>query len=277
MKRELSKNRSVSPKIYPVSKKSISDEIVGQIMELIARGDLKPGQRLPSERELCVRFGTGRSSLREALRCLSIVGVLNVRVGEGTSVAQDGGKFLGKILEWRLITEQHDIENLIEVRIGLECLAVVRTAHSSTEADLNALDALLEKMKRSKDDHKRFAVLDVEFHLTIAKASGNPLLSDMISMIRGQLMRSLSRVLAMPNGIPLSLKEHVRIVESIRRHDSEAAREAISAHLNNALGRYRKLIAMEAQSEGQNTLPSKKRQSRKVSLRKLKNGVRVPA
>src|ERR1700710_2117541 len=123
MKRELSRIRGIAPKIRPVLKVSISDEIVSQIMELIARGDLVPGQRLPSERELCIRFGTGRSSLREALRCLSIVGVLNARVGEGTSVASDGGKFLGRILEWRLITEQHNIENLMEARGGLEVVS----------------------------------------------------------------------------------------------------------------------------------------------------------
>ncbi len=77
----------------PVVKTSISDEIVSQIMSLISNGDLKPGQRLPSERELCKRFAAGRSSVREALRCLCIVGVLNARVGEGTSVATDGVKF----------------------------------------------------------------------------------------------------------------------------------------------------------------------------------------
>ena len=118
--REISRTKLFEPKLKLVSRSSISDEIVDQIMGLIARGDLKPGQRLPSERELCVRFGTGRSSLREALRCLSIVGVLNARVGEGTSVAINGDKFMLKILEWRLISEQHDIENLMEVRISLE-------------------------------------------------------------------------------------------------------------------------------------------------------------
>src|ERR1700681_7878 len=115
-------------KIRPIKKTSISDEIVDQIMSLIAKGDLKPGQRLPSERELCKNFGAGRSSLREALRCLCIVGVLNARVGEGTSVAVDGAKFLGKIVEWRVMTEQHDIENLMEVRIALEGVTAASAA-----------------------------------------------------------------------------------------------------------------------------------------------------
>src|ERR1700761_5976895 len=99
-----------------VQKSSISDDIVKQVLKQISSGSLQPGQRLPSERELCKQFQTGRSSLREALRCLSIMGVLTARVGEGTSVATDGSKFLGTITEWRVITERYDVRNLMEVR-----------------------------------------------------------------------------------------------------------------------------------------------------------------
>src|ERR1700733_15532691 len=156
--------KSVQSKIRRVTKVSISEEIAQQIMDLIASGDLKPGQRLPSERELCKNFGAGRSSLREALRCLSIVGVLNARVGEGTSVATDGGKFLGKIVEWRLITEKHDIENLLEVRIALEGVAAANMALNGTDADIAKLGALLARMKSSVSDKKQFAAYDLEFH-----------------------------------------------------------------------------------------------------------------
>src|SRR6201994_625914 len=114
---------AIGSKIRPVSKVSISEDIAQQVLDLISSGALKPGQRLPSERELCKHFGAARSSLREALRGLSMIGVLTARVGEGTSVAADGGKFLGKIMEWRVIAEKHDIENLLEVRVALEGIA----------------------------------------------------------------------------------------------------------------------------------------------------------
>src|SRR5580700_4378635 len=140
---DLSRVMKVQSKIRPITKISISEKIAQQIMDLISNGDLKSGQRLPSERELCKNFGCGRSSLREALRCLSIVGVLNARVGEGTSVAMDGTKFLGKIVEWRLITEKHDIENLLEVRIGLEGVAASNAAAHATPADIENLGDLL--------------------------------------------------------------------------------------------------------------------------------------
>jgi GntR family transcriptional repressor for pyruvate dehydrogenase complex len=238
--------KRIESKIRPVVKTSISDEIVEQIITLISRGDLKPGQRLPSERELCKNFGAGRSSLREALRCLCIVGVLNARVGEGTSVAVDGAKFLGKIVEWRVMTEQHDIENLMEVRIALEGVTAASAALRCDEKDLLKIDALMKKMEAvTKKDEKHFAPLDLEFHVTLAEASQNFLIVDLIAMIRGQLEKALSRVLLLPNARPLSFKEHLAIVSAIKRHDPEAAREAMQIHLDAALKRYHNALGSE--------------------------------
>ncbi len=228
----------VQSKLRPVTKISISEEIAQQIMTLISNGDLKTGQRLPSERELCKNFGCGRSSLREALRCLSIMGVLRARVGEGTSVAADGGKFLGKIFEWRLITEQHDIENLLEVRLALEGISAAKAAQLRRKDDLIQLETLLAKMKESVHDARRFAVLDLEFHITLAKAADNALLFDLISMIRSQLLRGLSTVLVLPQALALSLKEHASVLQAVKRGDSDAARKAMQSHLGAALARY---------------------------------------
>lgn len=235
---DLSRTRKVQAKIRPVAKISISEEIAQQIMDLISNGDLKAGQRLPSERELCKDFGAGRSSLREALRCLSIMGVLNARVGEGTSVALDGEKFLGKIVEWRLITEKHDIKNLLEVRIALEGVAAAKVATFASKEDIAKIEELIEKMEGAVDDAKRFAVLDLEFHVLLAKASENALLFDLISMIRGQLVRGLSKVLLLPHALTLSLKEHTAIAQAIKRGNPEAAQKAMQAHLGAALKRY---------------------------------------
>ena len=234
-----SRTKVFESRIRRVTKISISEEIAKQIMDLIASGDLEPGQRLPSERDLCEHFGASRSSLREALRGLSIVGVLNARVKEGTSVAVDGGKFLRKIMEWRLITEKHDIQNLLNVRIALEGESAANAALHRTAEDIDALQKLLTRMKESLEDEPQFAVLDLEFHITIAIASGNSLLSDLVSMIRSQLARAMSKVLHLPDAIPLSFNEHVVILEAIQRHDADAARAAMQAHLEAALRRYK--------------------------------------
>jgi len=233
-----SRPKSVKSKIRRITKVSISEEIAKQIINLISNGDLLPGQRLPSERELCEHFGASRSSLREALRCLSIVGILNARVGDGTSVAPDGGRFLRKIVEWRLITERHDVENLMEVRIALEGISAANAALRANQEDMEKFRDLLAKMKLAAKDAKRFAVLDVEFHIGLAKASGNAVVFDLVSMIRSHLVRVLPRVLQLPNAMPLSTKEHIAIFEAVERRDADAAREAMHAHLGAVLKRY---------------------------------------
>jgi GntR family transcriptional regulator, transcriptional repressor for pyruvate dehydrogenase complex len=258
----VSRVQPIESQFRRVNKVSISEDIAQQILDLISSGDLVPGQRLPSERELCKNFGAARSSLREALRGLSMIGVLTARVGEGTSVAADGGKFLGKIMEWRLITEKHDIENLLEVRIALEGIAAANVARDGSEADIAKLSTLLAKMKSAVKDKKQFAALDLEFHVTLAKASGNSLLFDLICMIRNQLVTALDKLL-LPPVRPLTYKEHAAIVQAIEQHDADRARDAMHTHLQSSLARHR--ATMGEQIAAKTMVPDavKKRPSRR--------------
>ncbi len=235
---QLSRDLFVESKLRKIQKKSISEDIAQQIMDLIANGDLKPGQMLPTERDLCLNFGASRSSLREALRCLSIVGVLNARVGEGTSVALNGEKFLGKVMEWRLITEKHEIVSLMEVRKALEGLSASSAATRATKENIETLEQLLVNMKRAAKDPKAFGALDLEFHIELAKASGNTLIRDLISLIRSQLARVLTKVLLLPNALPLSYQEHCAVVDAIKKRSPTAANEAMQEHLRSAIQRY---------------------------------------
>jgi GntR family transcriptional repressor for pyruvate dehydrogenase complex len=229
------RGKSVGSKIRPIQKVSIAEEIAKQIMDLISSGSLRPGQRLPSERELCEHFGASRPSLREALRGLAIVGVLNARVGDGTSVAVDPGIFMRKVMEWRMVTEKHDIDNLLEVRLALEVISAARAARNATEADLNELRELVAKMKASGTNETQFARLDAEFHVVIAKASGNSLILNLVSMIRNQLVRALTKALRSPNAIVHSNKEHTTLLNAIESHDEDASKAAMLAHLEGFL------------------------------------------
>lgn len=225
------RGKSVGSKFRPIRKVSIAEEIAKQIMDLISSGTLRPGQRLPSERQLCEHFDASRSSIREALRGLSIVGVLNARVGDGTSVAINGGMFMRKVMECRMITEKHDIDNLLEVRLALEVMSATRAAKNATEEDLNELRELVAKMKVCGTNEVQFARLDAEFHVVIAKASGNTLILDLVSMIRSQLIRALTKALRSPNAILHSNKEHATLLNSIECHDADASKAAMLAHL----------------------------------------------
>ena len=232
------RREKASFKARPIHKSSISDDIVQQIMNQISTGALQPGQRLPSERDLCKSFNTGRSSLREALRCLSIMGVLTARVGEGTSVAIDGGKFLETVMEWRFITVKYDIKNLMELRIAIEGLAVASSAERATEEDIKGLENLIAGMETAVGDPKRFGTLDLEFHLSIARSSQNHVIFDLVSLIRGQLARPLATVLVLPQARPRSVEEHQAILNAVKRRNPGAARKAMQAHLEAATKRY---------------------------------------
>jgi GntR family transcriptional repressor for pyruvate dehydrogenase complex len=230
-------------KIKRITKNSLSEAIAEQIIGLISSGDLHPGERLPSERELCQQFGVGRSSLREALSCLAIVGVLDVRVGDGTFIAQDGQKFIGRVFEWRVLTEQQDLENLLEVRIALEADAAAYAATRGTEEQFQRLEKVLKEMQSSQNDPKKFAALDLDFHLIIAEASNNKLMHDLLTMIRGQLQQALTKIVSLPGGTRLACDTHKEIYDGVRKRDPQKARCHMKNAIQLALDRYRKAAA----------------------------------
>ena len=131
-----------------------------------------------------------------------------------------------------MLTERHDLENLMQIRIALEGLAAADAALHGSEEEIDKLEAFLPQMRQALRDRKRFSALDLEFHVTLARLSGNPLLADLVYMIRSHLARGLERVLLPPDALPLTLKEHTRIVMKIRQHDPEGARQAVSSHLH---------------------------------------------
>lgn len=227
-------------KFKPIDKTSLSEEISRQIMHLVSSGDLRPGQKLPSERELCTRFGVGRSSLREALRCLAIVGVLETRVGEGTFLALNGDKFIGTVLGWRVATEPKNVENLMTVRIALESETAANAAIHSTQESIDVLEEILQRMKASLNDRMPFTAADAAFHLAIAKASDNELVFDLLTLIRSQLEQALLKVGAWPGGPETACIEHRRILDAIRNRDAEAAKAAMRDHIGEALKRYQR-------------------------------------
>ncbi len=230
---------SAREKLQKVKRTSLSENIAQQILTLISTGDLKPGQRLPAERELCKYFGVGRSSLREAIRCLAMIGILEVSIGNGTFLAITAERFVGKIFEWRLLTEEHNMQNLMEVRLALEDAASARAAICGTEEQFKQLEAILKKMQSNISQPRRFIKFDLEYHVLIAEASNNKLLHDLLLMIRSQLSAAMLRFVSMPGGAALACKHHVALLKALKARDPQAARSIMHNHLTVSLERYR--------------------------------------
>lgn len=233
-------NNPALEQMTPVRRTSLSDEIVGQIIDLISRDVLKPGDRLPPERSLCKQFGVGRTSLREALRTLSVMGILEPRVGEGTFVSDNTGRYLEKSLSWGLLLDPKEVTDLVETRLMLESRNVFLAAGRATEADLRELDRTIHGIEASLNRPGEFLEFDVQFHLAIARATQNSILRNLLVMIRNYLQEWIGASLEEPAThtvevrARMSVEEHVKIVRAIRKRDAEAAQRAMEEHIRSS-------------------------------------------
>jgi GntR family transcriptional repressor for pyruvate dehydrogenase complex len=226
--------------IKPVARASLSDNIVDQILGLISRGVLKPRDQIPSEKQLCQQFGVGRTSVREALRSLSIMGILRSQAGEGTFVAEDGSKYVEKSLQWSLLLTRKAIDDLIETRMTLESQTTFLAAQRASEADLQEMAEAIAGMARSIRQPEAYLEFDLLFHMAIARASQNSILSQLLGMIRGYLQTWIQQILTVPTSREAELRarksvtEHRAILAALKRRSAEEARKAIIEHLQSS-------------------------------------------
>ncbi|MBS1830601.1 MAG: FadR family transcriptional regulator [Acidobacteria bacterium] len=220
------------PQLKPVPRASLSDGIVEQITALIAGGSLKPGDRMPSEKELCRQFNVGRTSVREALRSLSALGVLESHAGDGTFVSANGGAGLERTLRFAVLLDATQIEALVEARVTLETQLAGFAARRRTRADLAVIGEAIEGMRLAGHDAEAYLASDLQFHLAIARAAGNPILLTMLDTTRGYLQTWIRETLASSKRrAAVSITEHRRILAALEARDDAAASEAMQAHL----------------------------------------------
>ena len=221
-----------------IERATVSDAIVDQLRGLVAQGVLIPGDRLPSERELCKRFGVGRTSVREALRPLITMGLLEGRMGSGTFVAAESGQFQ-KSLQWGLLSDLHSQEDLVETRHMLETNAACWAAERAGEDNLAAIRMKLRGMEENLRHPTIFQNFDADFHFEIARATQNRMLYRLINVIRGQIQTWIGERLALtPDRSEIlartSLAQHRKIFTAIEAKDGPAARAAMDRHIQTA-------------------------------------------
>jgi GntR family transcriptional regulator, transcriptional repressor for pyruvate dehydrogenase complex len=225
------------PDLKRVQRTSLSDGIVEQITGLIGRGVLKPGDRIPSEKQLCKQFGVGRTSVREALRSLSVMGILESHAGEGTFVSANSDRYLERAFQWGLLLDSKVIEDLVETRLMLESHTSYLAARKATDEDLEELEQAIRGMEQSISDLSLYLEHDLRFHLRIAQATQNRILETLLSTIRGYLQVWVQETLSVPaadNSIPramLSVSQHKQILYGLRKHEPEEARHAMREHI----------------------------------------------
>jgi GntR family transcriptional repressor for pyruvate dehydrogenase complex len=216
----------------------LSEQIAQQILGQIADGTLRPGDRLPTENQLLEQLGVGRSTLREALRSLSGMGLLDIRHGQGVFVAMDASHVGLRQLDWALLLGSREMLNLVEARKVLEIQIAALAAERATPADLERMAACLQDM-RSARVRQTLQEADVAFHLALAEASQNDVFVHIIRTIRELVRRMLWQSPATRAG---RVTEHERILRAVRAGDAEAATQAMRDHFHETEERARAVL-----------------------------------
>jgi len=215
-----------------------SNLIIQQIKGLISSGQLKPGDRLPSERVLSEKFGLGRTHVRDALKTLEVYGVLKTLPQSGTVVAGLGMTALEGLISNILEIEDPDFKSLVETRLLLEVESARLAALRHTETNLEEIKQALEAF-RSKMKLKRVAVEeDMLLHLKIAEASHNPVLKSLMMIIIPDIVTAFGRYHICDDVEAESrYKEHLAIYECIANSDPDGAVDAMRLHLRDIVSR----------------------------------------
>lgn len=214
----------------------LSVQVAAQIQDLILAKELTTGERLPSERDLCEQFGVSRTVVREAIRALEAKGLLESRGGSGTYVkALEAGDVSDSIGAY--IVTQDDVvphDKLMEVRRVLEVQVAALAAQRATGDDVQRLEALVEAMEDVTDSPEECARLDLEFHVAVARATGNELFEMLLDPFMGALYEG-RRVASALEGVPEeAIGFHRQLLEQIKAGDPEAAAAAMSSHLDQS-------------------------------------------
>ena len=231
-------------RIDPIRREPLATEIARRLVEFLLSGGLEPGDRVPSERQLAEAFGVGRSAMREALKSLTLLGLLEVRHGDGTYLRRADATLLPNVIEWGLLLGEQRTMDLVEARQKIEAVIAGLAAERRDDGDLADLRRLLDRMRAMSHDHAGFVDADVAFHLRLAEAARNTALREILSSIQALLRVWIRRVIAAAESTEVSFREHVPIVEAVERGDAVAATAAMEAHMNAASARLK--AALEA-------------------------------
>jgi GntR family transcriptional repressor for pyruvate dehydrogenase complex len=227
------------PNVEPIRREPLAAEIARRLVDYLLAGGIEPGARMPSERQLAEAFGVGRSAVREAIAALTLIGLIEVRHGDGTYLKRPDSTLLPQVVEWGLLLGEQRTADLVEARQKIEVDIAGLAAQRRTDEDVAELERLLNRMEweaREGAETSAFVDADVEFHLRLAAAAQNSALRDVLSSIQALLRAWIGRVIA--GGYrDISYSEHVPIFAAVRDQDVRAAEAAMEAHMDSAARR----------------------------------------
>jgi GntR family transcriptional repressor for pyruvate dehydrogenase complex len=216
----------------------LATEIARRIIDYLLAGSIEPGERIPSERKLAEALGVGRSVVREALKSITLLGLIEARPGNGTFLRRAESELLPQAIEWGLLLGERRVADLIDARHHLEVLVAGLAAARRTPDDLEMLRKYLAQMEASADT-ATFVSADLAFHMRLAEATANLSLLQIMASIRSLLQVWITRVRGAEVDNAPSAGEHETIMRAVEEGDTTAARAAMEIHMASAT---RKLV-----------------------------------
>lgn len=215
-----------------IQNKTKCDIVVDEIKNSIIRGDYKQGEKLPSERALCEKYGVSRITIRESLKKLSMMGIVTIWQGKGTLVENVDLALFLKPMYQLIDFEDVDIGAIYDARLYVETGACRLAAQNRTEGQLNELNSILTHFKECVDheDVIEGVIVDTQFHVAIAEASGNPLVKAMLLTIEDISNACVRRRGGLPMFMDVAYEHHKNIYEAIKNRDADEAEKWITAH-----------------------------------------------
>ena len=213
-----------SPRLY--------EQIVRQIEESIRRGELSEGSQLPAERDLAKQFGVSRTAVREAIKAMQESGLVDAYPGRGTFIANGNSKSMRRSLDRIMKSGSSDgWDHLVEVREILEPEIAALAAVRADAEDIKTMREAIFTMDNAAWDSDAYIEADLDFHLALAEAAGNPIVLSLIDSIVEMLREQRSMIFRVAGGPQRGQQHHRLILEAIRRRDPQSARTEMQAHL----------------------------------------------
>ena len=218
----------------PIDRAGITELVVQRIKDLLERGELKAGSRLPPERELADMLHISRPSLRTALKALSVMGIIHAKPGAGTYIAESLPEVFTEPMHFMTLINNTSVEELFEARLIIEAGLAELAAERATEADIVALIREVEEMKATTGDPEEFLKHDVRFHQAIARAADNKLMSGVMDTVAELLFHIRRQTISHARDLEEAIEWHEKIIAAMHKHDPKRAKETLSGHLRAA-------------------------------------------
>jgi GntR family transcriptional repressor for pyruvate dehydrogenase complex len=230
----LSRNRSDKKLFSPIRSRKLSDAVYRQLVSLISSGELKPGDKIPSERELAADMGISRQSIREALNRAEVMRLIEVRQGEGSFILSSVNESLKPPLSLIMEKEVERIFDFLEIRKLVEGWCAEKAAVEATADELENMQEILDKMKKVAAKDKQWEAMDLALHLSFAKATHNVIAVHIMEALKSNFRPFFKFTKSMPSSerIDVLWQHHYEIFSAIKQKDPVTAKKKVIAHLN---------------------------------------------